>query len=91
MFADFWSDNILSILGPFLRPSPLGALMEKEGTDNVYLDNQVMGSNPGIRSRSHEESPEFQKPIMPFQFLVIHLIATLIYTPTRAMVNFRFF
>ena len=63
MFAGFWSDNILSIFGPLLRPSPQGALMEKEGTDNVYLDTQVMGSNPGIRSRSHEESPEFPKSL----------------------------
>ena len=66
MFADFWSDNILSIFGPLLRPSPQGALMEKEGTDNVYLDTQVMGSNPGIRSRSHEESPEFPKSLPRF-------------------------
>ena len=63
MFADFWSDNILSIFGPFLKPSPWGALMEKEGTDNVKLDTQVMESNPGIRPRSHEESPEFPKSL----------------------------
>ena len=34
----------------------------KEGTDNVYLDTQVMGSNPGIRSRSYGKVPKFPGP-----------------------------
>ena len=31
----------------FTRPPPKGPLTQKEATDNVYLDTQVMGSNPG--------------------------------------------
>ena len=46
-------------------PSPQGPLTEKEGTDNVYLDGQVMGSNPGVRSRSYGESPQIPKSIQP--------------------------
>ena len=42
-----------------------GPLTEKEGTDNVYLDGQVMGSNPGVRSRSYGESPQIPKSIQP--------------------------
>ena len=51
-------DNILPILGPLMIPSPKVPLTEKEGTDTVYLDGQVMGSNPGVRSRSYGESPQ---------------------------------
>ena len=57
----FLPGKILLIFGPRMIASPWGTLMEKEGTDNVYLDTQVMGSNPGIRSRSCGEVPKFQK------------------------------
>ena len=30
-------------------------------TNNLYLGTQVMGSNPGIRSRSYGESPQLSK------------------------------
>ena len=53
--------KILSIFAPLRIPSPQGTLTEKEGTNNVYLDTQVMGSNPGIRSRSYGEGPQIPK------------------------------
>ena len=49
-------NRIWSIFAPLMIPSPQGPLTKKKGTSNVYLDTQVMGSSPGIRSQSYKES-----------------------------------
>ena len=58
------SDNMASIFGLLPRSSSQGPLMEKEGTGNVYLDGQVMGSNPGEKSRSHGKRPKSQNQLL---------------------------
>ena len=51
--------------GPLMIPSPQGPLTKKEATNNVYLDTQVMGSNPGIRSQSSRKVPNPTWTLLP--------------------------
>ena len=51
-------NKILSVFAPLMVPSTQGPLTKKKATINVYLDAQVMGSNPRRRSQSYKESPK---------------------------------
>ena len=67
-------DKILPIFAPLTIPSPQGPLMEKEGTGNVYLDGQVMGSNPGEKYRSYGKRPKSQNQLLGvYNYLITDL------------------
>ena len=58
-------NRIWSISGPLMIPSPEGLLTKKAATNNVYLDTQVIGSNPGIRSQSSRKVPNPTWTLLP--------------------------
>ena len=53
------------MFAPLMAPSPQGPLTKKKAASNVYLDTEVMGSDPGIRSQSYKEGPQIPKSIQP--------------------------
>ena len=58
-------NKILSIFLPLMIPSPQGPLTKKEAINNVYVDTQVMGSNPGMRSQSSRKVPNPTWTLLP--------------------------